>query len=222
MLRVDGRRAEELASQVNGGVVAEMLERLVQPRRRFAHRRFMLSFGFVLISGTAILSYMGLPEFGVKAAAETEILHELMQPPAHNHMGKLLPIPFDQLVVGAYTTRQVDAVEAGEDPAAAIAAFDSELDLPVLDTNLGSSTLATLLRNRLVLTDPAVSRYHLELKRTRDGVAVLLEVRLALRRRRHAPRERRCVRRPEADRRRRSAPGPCRGWGSDGGAWRTP
>jgi quinol-cytochrome oxidoreductase complex cytochrome b subunit len=121
--------------------------------RRFADRRFMLTVGFVLMSGTAILSYMGLPEFGVKAAAETEILHELTQPPAHNHMGKLLPIPFDQLVVGAYTTRQVEAVQAGEDPAAAVAAFNEELNAPTLDTNLGDTSLQTLLRNRLVLTD---------------------------------------------------------------------
>jgi hypothetical protein len=81
---------------------------------------------FITLALTVITSYMGLPEFGVQTAADVEVLHELTFEPAHNHMGKLRPVPFDQLVVGAYTTRQIAAGE--EDAAQAVAAFNAELE----------------------------------------------------------------------------------------------
>jgi len=59
-----------------------------------------------------ILSYMGLPEFAVSTAAETEILHHLTFEPAHSHVGLARTIPFDQLVPGAYTTAQFDDPDA--------------------------------------------------------------------------------------------------------------
>lgn len=95
------------------------------PSRRWAHRRFALTVGFLMISATTVLSYMGLAEFGVPLSADVEILHEMTMEPAHNHMGKLLPIPFDQLAVGMYSTREIDA-EAGQE-AAAIAALNAEI-----------------------------------------------------------------------------------------------
>ena len=102
--------------------------------RRFAHRRVMLTVGFILITLTVIASYMGLPEFGVATVAEQAIVHELTMPPAHNHMGKLLPIPFEELPVGAYTTRQLEAEEGNT--SAAVAAFNQELQSIGLDTQL--------------------------------------------------------------------------------------
>jgi quinol-cytochrome oxidoreductase complex cytochrome b subunit len=98
----------------------------VTPSRRFAHRRVAITFGLGLISVSAILSYMGLPEFGVNTAADREILHEFTFPPAHNHIGDVLPIPYDELVVGAYTTRQLEAEP--EQEAEAVAAFNSEIE----------------------------------------------------------------------------------------------
>jgi hypothetical protein len=95
------------------------------PSRRYAHRRFALSVCFLLISATTVLSYMGLPEFGVANSADSTILHEMVMPPAHNHMGKLLPVPFEQLTPGMYTTRQFEA-ESGQE-AAAVAAFNTEI-----------------------------------------------------------------------------------------------
>jgi quinol-cytochrome oxidoreductase complex cytochrome b subunit len=95
------------------------------PSRRWAHRRFALTVCFLFISATTVLSYMGLAEFGVPLTADVEILHEMTMEPAHNHMGKLLPIPFDQLAVGMYSTREIDA-EAGQE-AAAIAALNAEI-----------------------------------------------------------------------------------------------
>ncbi|MCB9456957.1 MAG: cytochrome bc complex cytochrome b subunit [Anaerolineaceae bacterium] len=80
----------------------------VSKSRRFADRRVMISVGLALISLSSWFSYMGLSEFAVSTSADSEILHELTFPPAHNHIGKLLPIPFEELKPGYYTTRQFE------------------------------------------------------------------------------------------------------------------
>jgi len=79
----------------------------VTPSRRYAHRRFMLTIASLLISVTTILSYMGLAKFAVQTSAETEIVHELTFEPAHSKVGVGRTIPFDQMIVGAYTTAQM-------------------------------------------------------------------------------------------------------------------
>jgi quinol-cytochrome oxidoreductase complex cytochrome b subunit len=98
----------------------------VTPSRRFADRRLALSISFVMLSITVITSYMGLPEFGVQTAPDQEILHELTFEPAHNHMGLVLPIPYDELIPGAYTTREIMAAEG--DAKAAVEAFNAEIE----------------------------------------------------------------------------------------------
>jgi quinol-cytochrome oxidoreductase complex cytochrome b subunit len=125
------------------------------PSRRYADRRFAFSVSFVMLALTVITSYMGLPEFGVATAPDQEILHELTFEPAHNHMGLLRPVPFDQLVVGAYTTREF-AAEPGEQ-AAAVAAFNAELQQTgVLRDILQNLTAAHLpLTNLNFTTVPA-------------------------------------------------------------------
>jgi hypothetical protein len=80
----------------------------------------------VLLSALVIFSYMGLPEFGVHNSADTTIIHELLQEPQHNHVGKLRPVPYDQLVPGMYTTRQFEA--GSDEAAAAISALTTELN----------------------------------------------------------------------------------------------
>jgi quinol-cytochrome oxidoreductase complex cytochrome b subunit len=98
----------------------------VTKSRRWAHRRVQLSIAFAFMSAFTILSYMGLPEFGVMNSADTDVLHEMTKEPAHNHVGVLLPVPFDELTPGMYTTRQFDA-EPG-DEANVVRAFNVELD----------------------------------------------------------------------------------------------
>ena len=83
----------------------------VTPSRRFAHRRFMLTLAMLLISATTILSYMGLAKFAVKTSAETEIVHELTFEPAHSKVGIGRTVPFDQMIVGAYSTAELHAHE---------------------------------------------------------------------------------------------------------------
>ncbi len=79
----------------------------VTPSRRFAHRRFMLTIAMLLVSVSTVLSYMGLAKFAVQTSAETEIVHELTFEPAHSKVGIGRTIPFDQMIVGAYTTAQM-------------------------------------------------------------------------------------------------------------------
>jgi hypothetical protein len=92
----------------------------------------------LLISFVTILSYMGLAEFGVATSADAEILHELTYPPAHNHMGDLLPVPYDQLAVGMYSTREAQAEDG--DAANVLAAFNQEVDTTIVPTIDGNST----------------------------------------------------------------------------------
>jgi len=79
----------------------------VTPSRRFAHRRFMLTIAMLLVSLTTVLSYMGLAKFAAQTSAETEIVHTLTFEPAHSKVGIGRTIPFDQMIVGAYTTAQM-------------------------------------------------------------------------------------------------------------------
>lgn len=113
------------------------------PSRRFAHRRFAFTVSFLLLFALVILSYMGLPEFGVKTSADSEVLHEMLMEPAHNHMGKLRPVPYDQMIVGAYTTRQFEAEEGDE--ANVVNAFNQEIaqngELEMVLANLDSHGL---------------------------------------------------------------------------------
>ncbi|MBE2267432.1 MAG: cytochrome bc complex cytochrome b subunit [Anaerolinea sp.] len=113
----------------------------VAPSRRWAHRRIQLSFAFVMITLTVILSYMGLSEFGVVTSADSEIINEMVKEPAHNHMGHIRPVPYDELRAGMYTTRQYEA-SAGEE-AEVVAAFNEEIENGELPT--GGTTLLSYL-----------------------------------------------------------------------------
>ncbi|MEP7290524.1 MAG: cytochrome bc complex cytochrome b subunit [Chloroflexota bacterium] len=97
----------------------------VSKTRRWAHRRVAFSVCLVLLSALTVTSYMGLPEFGVHNSADTTVIHDLLQEPQHNHVGKLRPVPYDQLAIGMYTTREFEADD--NDAAAAIAALNTEI-----------------------------------------------------------------------------------------------
>ncbi len=97
------------------------------PSRRWAHRRIQLTVGFAIMSMLVIFSYMGLSEFGVVNSADVTIMHHLTMEPAHNHMGILRPVPYEELVPGQYTSREF-AVEDSREAASAVAALNAELD----------------------------------------------------------------------------------------------
>lgn len=110
--------------------------------RRYAHRRFAITFFLGIISFVTILSYMGLAEFGVKTSPDVELFHEMTFPPAHNHVGKLLPVPYEQLVTGVYSTRQTSA--SPEDAEAAIGAFNAEIEQQMVPDPLVAGSTITL------------------------------------------------------------------------------
>lgn len=97
----------------------------VTKSRRFADRRFAFTVSFLLLSGLVVFSYMGLSEFGVKTSADSEVLHDMVMEPAHNHMGHLRPVPFGELVPGQYTTAQMEALPGEE--GGVVAAFNEEI-----------------------------------------------------------------------------------------------
>ncbi len=125
----------------------------LNPSRRYADRRVALSLGMGFIAMITVMSYMGLPEFGVATSADVEILSERMMP--SEFAGVIRPIPYDQLPVGMYTTRQVEAEP--ENQAAAVAAFNEELSVdrlvnldPTVAIPAGmANTDRQMLRNRL-------------------------------------------------------------------------
>jgi len=140
------------------GVLAVMPYLDVTPSRRYAHRRIMLTVAALTVSVMTILSYMGLPEFAVSTAAETEILHHLTFEPAHSHVGIARTVPFDQLVTGAYTTAQFE----GDNPQAAVDAFNEEInaeafvyrEIPVTTSNpLGYEFVTPYRQLQLELVD---------------------------------------------------------------------
>lgn len=92
--------------------------------RRFADRRFAFTVSFILLAGLVILSYMGLSEFGVRTSADSEVVHTMVMEPAHNHMGHIRSVPFDELVPGQYATVQFEALPGEE--SGVMAAFNEE------------------------------------------------------------------------------------------------
>ncbi|MCY3946918.1 MAG: cytochrome bc complex cytochrome b subunit [Anaerolineaceae bacterium] len=97
----------------------------LNPARRFAQRRLAFSISFLMLTALVVTSYMGLAEFGVATAPDQEILNELTFEPAHNHMGLLRPVSFDQLATGAFTTREFAG--GAEHGPAGVAAFNDML-----------------------------------------------------------------------------------------------
>lgn len=122
------------------------------PSRRYADRRFALSVCFAFISIMTVLSYMGLPEYGVASAADTHVIHELTKEPAHSEMGLLLPVPYAQLTPGAYTTMEIAAGE--ENGREAVAAFNTLLADTPLGAGLESVLEAAHLANTSVRFTP--------------------------------------------------------------------
>ncbi len=88
------------------GFLAVMPYLDVSKTRRWAHRRVAFSVALVLLSALVAFSYMGTARFGVHNSADTTIIHEMIMQPQDKDLGKLLPVPFDELVPGMYTTEE--------------------------------------------------------------------------------------------------------------------
>ncbi len=154
----------------------------VTPSRRFAHRRFMLTLAMLLVSATTILSYMGLAKFAVKTSAETEIVHELTFEPAHSKVGIGRTVPFDQMIVGAYSTAELHAhegmsavnqVEAVNAEVAASGQF-SQMHEELKDQHLSANQLPLRFRTIPVDEAPVLMRVMEEFNHHLEAVPIEL------------------------------------------------
>ncbi len=98
----------------------------VSKTRRWAHRRVAFTVAMLLLSTLVILSYMGTARFGVHNSADTTIIHTMVMLPQDKDLGKLLPVPYDQLEPGMYTTQELDA--APNEAANALASFNTAIN----------------------------------------------------------------------------------------------
>ena len=121
----------------------------VSKTRRWAHRRVAFSVAMLLLSTLVILSYMGTARFGVHNSADTTIIHSMVMLPQDKDLGKLLPVPYDQLEPGMYTTQELDA--APNEIANALASFNTAInggDYPVE----GDTTMQAYMQSRQLVT----------------------------------------------------------------------
>ena len=128
------------------------------PSRRYADRRFALIICFAFMSSFTVLSYMGTAEYGVNTTADQEIFFYMAHEPAHNKMGILLPVPYEQLPSGMYTTRQFTAEEGMEE--SAIAALNETLYGSPLGIQLGNQ-LRTEAHNPIINNEATNIRFRL-------------------------------------------------------------
>ncbi len=77
------------------------------PSRRYGDRRIALAAMFVTIAILIISSYMGTPGFAVVTAPQIEIGYEYMP---GEKVGPIRAIPFDQMLVGDWSTQNLEAI----------------------------------------------------------------------------------------------------------------
>ena len=75
------------------------------PHRRFFKRPIAIGVGLLSVVALLVLSYMGLPQYGIEIPAATRILQDLAP---EEGIGPLREVPFDELVSGSYEVNLTD------------------------------------------------------------------------------------------------------------------
>jgi ubiquinol-cytochrome c reductase cytochrome b subunit len=75
------------------------------PHRRFFKRPIALGIGLLTVMALAVLSYTGLPQFGIVTPPAQRIMQDLAP---EEGIGPLRAIPYDELVPGTYIVGEVD------------------------------------------------------------------------------------------------------------------
>lgn len=75
------------------------------PHRRFFKRPIAIGIGLLSVVALLVLSYMGLPQYGIETPAATRILQDLAP---EEGIGPLREIPFDELAPGSYEVNLTD------------------------------------------------------------------------------------------------------------------
>lgn len=73
------------------------------PYRSLYKRPVAVGLGILAVLGLVVLSYMGLPEYGIQTPAATRILQDMAP---EEGVGPLREVPFDQLQPGVYITSE--------------------------------------------------------------------------------------------------------------------
>jgi hypothetical protein len=82
------------------------------PHRRARKRPWAIAWGLFWVVGLIVLSYMGLPVFGIETPPAVRIVQDLAP---EEGIGPLREIPFDQLEPGVYFTDEADPEEMPEE-----------------------------------------------------------------------------------------------------------
>jgi hypothetical protein len=77
------------------------------PSRRYGDRRIALMSMFIVIGIIVISSFMGTPGFLVRTAAQIEVGHRFLP---GEQAGPVRSIPYDQLLIGTWSTQSVELV----------------------------------------------------------------------------------------------------------------
>jgi ubiquinol-cytochrome c reductase cytochrome b subunit len=77
----------------------------LNPHRRFFKRPIAIGIGLLAVMALAVLSYTGLPQFGIETPAATRILQDLAP---EEGIGPLRAVPYDELVPGTYIVNETD------------------------------------------------------------------------------------------------------------------
>lgn len=83
------------------------------PYRRFFKRPIAIGLGLLVVMALAVLTYTGLPQFGIETPAATRILQDLAP---EEGLGPLRAIPYDELVVGSYIVNETDPEDLRKTP----------------------------------------------------------------------------------------------------------
>jgi ubiquinol-cytochrome c reductase cytochrome b subunit len=75
------------------------------PHRRFFKRPIAVGVGMLSVVALLVLSYMGLPEYGIETPAATRIMQDLAP---EEGVGPLRAVPFDELVAGTYIVNETN------------------------------------------------------------------------------------------------------------------
>jgi quinol-cytochrome oxidoreductase complex cytochrome b subunit len=73
------------------------------PNRSFVKRPVAVGLGVILVLVLILLSYMGLPQYGITTPAATRIIQDMSPEEGH---GPLSQVPYDQLVPGFYIVNE--------------------------------------------------------------------------------------------------------------------
>lgn len=95
------------------------------PLRLAKNRPFAIAYGVFWIVALIVLSYMGLPEYGIETPPAVRIMQDLAP---EEGVGDLRAIPFDQLEPGSYVVNETDPDDLPDELAAVFTEYQDRIN----------------------------------------------------------------------------------------------